>query len=187
MTRYNWVKKQSPAGFTLAEILIVLVFMSIVVMLGWPSLNAALGDFRLSGGAQETVNALEFAQLTATSGRKTRVTIDAVADTILVEQFNPVIDLLGGESELGEADVEGGAFAPMGNPMNKGTDYNISLPSEDRFDGVDITAVDFSHGNLVAFDALGCPSSGGTVTLALGSRQMVVTLDSLTGKVTVSN
>ncbi len=140
--------------------------MSIVVMLGWPSLNAALGDYRLSGAAQEMVTALEFAQLSATSGTQTRVTIDAGADTILVEQFASTADLFGGGDELNENDVEGGAFTPMGNPMNKGTDYNITLSSQDRYPGVDITAVDFGGNNYVTFDALGSPSSGGTATLA---------------------
>ena len=178
--------QQNASGFTFLEVLIVVVFLSIVVMVGWPSLNAALGDYRLSGAAQEMVTALEFAQLSATSGTQTRVTIDAGADTILVEQFESSADLFGGGDELNENDVEGGSFTPMGNPINKGTDYSISISNEDRFDGVDITAVDFGGNNFATFDALGSPSSGGTVTLALGSRQMIVTLDALTGKVTVS-
>lgn len=180
------MKSQIPEGFSFLEVLIVLVFLSIVIMVGWPSLNAALGDYRLSAAAQEMVTALEFAQLNATSGPQTRVTIDAGAETILVERFTIPADLFGGGDALNENDVEGGAFAPMGNPVHKGTDYNLTLSNQDRYPGVDITAVDFDGKNFVTFDSQGSPSSGGTTTLALGDRLIIVTLDALTGKVTVS-
>ena len=183
----HWMKQEISAGFAFLEILIVSVLLSIVVMLGWPSLNAALGDYRLSGAAQEIVNALEFAQLTAmTSGSRTRVVIAAPADRIGVRQFDITADLFNGGDTLAEATVENGTFELMGNPMNKGTDYKIDLPDERRFQGVDITASDFNVGDPVIFDSLGAPSKGGTATISLGGRQMVVTLDALTGKVTVS-
>ena len=74
----------------------------------------------------------------------------------------------------------------MQHPLKKGTDYVIILPDESRFSGVDISTSDFNVEAPVFFDTLGAPSKGGTVTLVLGDRQMVVTLDALTGKVTVS-
>jgi hypothetical protein len=70
--------------------------------------------------------------------------------------------------------------------MNKGTDYEIDLPDDSRFQGVDIAVSDFNLTDPVIFDTLGAPSHGGTVTVAFGGRQMVVSLDALTGKVTVS-
>jgi type II secretory pathway pseudopilin PulG len=175
------------AGFTLIETMIVFLLLSIVTMLGWPSLSASLEHHRLSGAASEIVTALEFAQLnTASSGRQIRVTINAGADTILMEQFTCSADF--SQSILNQEDVESGSFSIMQHPLNRGpVGYNISLPDESRFQGVDITAVAFGANNWVVFDALGAPSSGGTVTLACGSRQMVVTLDALTGKVTVSD
>ena len=182
----NRMKPNVSEGFTFLEVLIVLVFLCIVVMIGWPSLNAALGGYRLSGAAQDVVTAIEFAQMAATSGSQTRVTVDTSANSIIVEQFANSADLFGGGDELNASDVDDGAFKPMENPMNKGTDYNIALSGQDRYPGVDITAVDFGGNSFVTFDALGSPSSGGTVTLALGGRQMVVTVNSLTGTVTVS-
>ena len=180
-------KGHHTAGFTFIEVMIVLLLLGIFAMLGLPALNAAMGDFRLSGAAQEVVSALEFAQLSAISGRKTRVVIGENLDLIAVKQFNITADLFGGGDELVDNDVESGTFELMGYPMNKGTDYEIDFPDESRFQGVDITASDFNVGDPVIFDTLGAPSKGGTVTLALGGRQMVVTLDALTGKVTISN
>ena len=92
-----------------------------------------------------------------------------------------------GGDTLAAADVESGTYELMQYPLKKGTDYRIYLGDEDRFKGVDITASDFEPGSAVTFDALGTPSKGGTVTLTLGSRQMVVTLNELTGKVTVTD
>ena len=186
-TPAHWIKQWRTSGFTYVELMIVLLLLGIFAMLGSPALNTAMGDARLSGATQEVVNALEFAQLSAISGRKTRVVIGENLDLIAVKQFNITADLFGGGDELVDNDVESGTFELMGYPMNKGTDYEIDFPDESRFQGVDITASDFNVGDPVIFDTLGAPSKGGTVTLALGGRQMVVTLDALTGKVTVSN
>ena len=179
---------QMQSGYTLVELLIVVLMLGIMVMAVAPVLNSGLNDARLSGAAEEVVTALEFAQMSAaTSGSRTRVTIDAAMDTIIVERFSISIDLLGSENELDEDDVEGGDFALMERPMNRGVDYSISLPDESRFSGIDITAAAFGAVNFVEFDTLGAPSDGGTVTLDMGGRQIVVALDSLAGKVTLSD
>jgi len=176
------------AGYTLIELLIVMLLLGIMVMAAVPVLNSGLDDARLSGAAEEVVTALEFAQMTAaTSGSRTRVTIDAALDTIVVERVSISIDPLGSESELHEDDVEGRGFALMERPMNRGVDYSISLSDESRFKGIDITTAAFGSGNFVVFDTLGAPSDGGMITLAMSNRQIVVALDSLAGKVTLSH
>ena len=176
-----------PPGFTLLEALIVLLVLAVVAMVSLPALNGALEHSHLSGAASEVVNALEFAQLTAvSSGSKTRVTINVDTDTILVEQFMPSVGLLGNENQLSESDVEGGTFVVMGNPLNRGTDYNVSLAGGKQFGTADITSVAFGAGNWVVFDPQGAPSNGGAVSLTVGSHQVVVNLDSLSGKVSLT-
>lgn len=178
----------SSAGFTLAEVVIVTLLLGILAMLGLPTLNSAMVDSRLSAAVEEIVNALQYAQLTTmTSGRETRVVIGAPQDRVAVRHYKTNADLFGGGDELVAGDVESGTYELMQHPLNKGTDYEIILPDENRFRGVDITASDFNVEAPVFFDTLGAPSKGGTATLALGNRQMVVTLDAMTGKVTVSN
>ena len=177
----------SSAGFTLVEVAIVTLLLGIIAMLGLPTLNAAMVDSRITAAAEEIVNALEFAQMTTmTSGRETRVVIGAPLDRIAVRHYQTNADLFGGGDELVAGDVESGTYELMQYPMNKGTDYEITFPNDNRFRGVDITASDFNVEAPVFFDTLGAPSKGGTVTLALGGRQMIVTLDVLTGQVTVS-
>ena len=180
------IKQRHTSGFTYVELMIVLLLLGIFAMLGFPAFNGAMGDARLSGAAEEVVNALEFAQLTAmTSGRETRVVIGAPQDRIAVRQYTTAADLFNGGDTLTAADVESGTFNLMGYPMNKGTDYSFDFLNENRFHGVDITASDFNIATPVIFNTLGGPSKGGTVTLVFGGRQRVVTLDGLTGKVTV--
>jgi len=178
------LKTRRREGFTLLELLIVGLILGIFTMLGWPVLNSAMGDYRLAAAAEEIVNALECAQLTATTGQQTQVTISSTAKRVDVKQFKPIANLLDGSSQYSAADVEGGIFVYLGNPMNKGTDYSITFPNESRFSGVDITASDF--GSVpVTFDSTGTPSKGGTATLTFSGRQKVVTLNALTGRVSV--
>ena len=180
-----YMKKKSHGGFTLVEVLIVVLLLGLLAMMGTPTLISGMDRYRLSSTATEIITTIEFAQMTAmTAGGKTRITINDVNDTILIEKFTPDVDLLGVEAELDEADVEGGSYKTMGHPTNKGVDYQIEVGSEDRFHGVDILTSTFGAGNFIIFDALGAPSDGGTVTLSLGGSQATLTVDALTGKVT---
>jgi prepilin-type N-terminal cleavage/methylation domain-containing protein len=187
--RLFWRQRQNQRpspGFTVVEVVMVTVILGIAAVVALPMLSSSLNEARLSAAAGEIVTALEFAQLTAaTTGRETRVTIDAAGDTILVEQSSFSQEILTGGAVLAEAIVENGALAPMQYPLKRGTDYKISLAKESRFDGVDITASAFGTQNWVIYNTLGTPSSSGAVTLACGSQQVQVVLDPLTGKVTL--
>jgi hypothetical protein len=162
--------------------------LGIFVTLSWPQLSSALIEARLSGAAEEVVNALEYAQLTAkTSGRNTKVLIAEPANKIGVSQNKSDADLFNGGDVLLASDIESGTYEFILHPLNKGVNYEFFLNNEHRFSGIDITQSDFNNDNPVYFDTMGAPSHGGTVTLTLGSRQIVVNLDQLTGKVTISN
>ena len=179
--------RRSPTGFTLMEVLIVILILSITAMILLPNINQALERSRLSGAADEIMIALGFAQMTAmTTGGQTRVTIDAVADTILIEQFEPDGDLQGSETELSEGDVENGSYVTMEYPTNPGTDYYIVFSNEDRFKNVDIGSAQFGAQNYVIFNSLGTPSQGGTISITSGAGTALLTLDGINGKVTMS-
>ena len=180
-------KLQLSDGFTLIEILIVVMVMGIIATISLPSINSTLAGARLRGAAYEVVTALEYAQLTAmTAGREIQVCIGNSNERIRVKQYVSNADFFTGGDELAENDVENGTYQVMPHPLKKGLDYNFDFPDIDRFKDVDITISDFNCGANLTFDAQGAPSFGGSATLALGSEQIVVTLDALTGKVTVS-
>jgi len=180
-------KRRLSKGFTMAEVLIVVLIMGIVTLAGLPLLTNSMDHYRLKGGAQEVVNALRYAQSSViSSGRQTRVIIAPNVDQIGVRQYTISANLTSGGNQLVAGNVESGTYELMEHPLKKGFDYQIQFPNEDRFKGVDITASDFDESNPVNFDTMGHPSHGGTITLALGSQQMVVTLDALTGKASVN-
>ena len=178
---------QRPKGFTFIEILIFMLILGIIATQALPSIQSGLEVSKISEAASEIIVALQYAQLSAmTTGAESRVTIDPTADTILLERFKITGDIFSGGAEMPENDIDSGAFVNMAHPTNRGVDYSIGFADEDRFYGVDITAVDFGGNNFVTFDALGLPSEGGTVTVSLGSHQTTLTVDASTGKVTSS-
>jgi prepilin-type N-terminal cleavage/methylation domain-containing protein len=182
------VRQPRPAGYTLAEMMVVVLIVAAVAVVAVPALMAPLAEARLSGAVNEVARALEFARRTViSSGRQTRVTVDAAADTILVEQFENGFDLLGSESVLNEGVVEGGSFVPMEHPLNRSLPYSVSFTAQERFRGVEITAVNFGGGSSVIFDTLGIPSSGGSVKLASDTHEVIVTVSPVTGAVSMSD
>lgn len=193
VTKYRLHRFKSPCrefekGFTLIEILIILLIMGITATIAFPNLQSGLEAFKLSAAANEIAVALEYGQLAAmTSGGQARVTIDAGADSILVERFEITGDIMAGGAQMSENDIETGTFVNMAHPFNRGQDYSIVFADEDRFSNVDIGSSTFGGGNSVTFDALGSPSEGGTVTLSLGVRQVTLTVDSLSGSVTADD
>jgi len=172
-------------GFTLVEVLIIVFTLGIVATLALPALQSGIEESKLSGASDEITVALEYSQIVAmTSGEQTRVTIDAASDTILVERFEISGDITG--AVIPEDDIEIGAFATMPHPASRGKNYYIVFADEARFNGVDIVSATFGAGQTVTFGAMGIQSTGGTDILSLGSRQVSLTIDSLTGKVTSS-
>jgi len=178
-------------GFTLLELVIVILILGIVAALGMPALLSSLDAAHLDAAASEVATALRYAQLIAAgTGRPTRVTIDAAADTLQVEQMahaNLAIIMNPANTEIDEADVETGeALALADHPTRRMEAYQISF-TDDRFGGIDIVSATFGGGPTVDFSRVGAPSSAGTVVLALGGRQVTVAIDDLAGRVTVSN
>lgn len=169
-------------GFTLAELIIIVMIVGIVALLALPMMHTALTGMRLSGAAREIAAAIEFAQLSAAgSGRAHRVTVDAAANGLLVEELTYPGDL--SPNEVAESVVEQETYAAAAHALTASGLYQIAFSSEPRFDGVDIASAAFGAGAAVVFDALGSPSTGGSVVLTCGGRQITLTLDPSSGKV----
>ena len=176
-----------PQGFTLIEILTIVLILGIVATFALPSLQSGIGKSRLSGAVSEIVSALEYARLAAmSSGEKTRVTIDPDSDRLLVESFKINGDPLSGATRIPETDIDGGTFVTMPDPVKVGEDYVIGFGGEGRFHNVRVASSVFGDGFYVIFDQEGTPSSGGTVLLTYGDEQRTITVDALTGDVSSS-
>ena len=84
------------------------------------------------------------------------------------------------------------------HPIKKGSNYVVDFSSDGRLDRVDIASVDFDGEVTVAFDYLGSPYSrdvslafanlnSGTITLQAGGLTKTVTVEPVTGFISVSN
>lgn len=174
-------------GFTLVELLVIMVVLGVLFLAGQPMFST-LTDASLSTAAEEIRTALEFAQLVSmTTGMSCRVTIDAAIDTLAVEQLGNAIDFTDNTMvEVLRTAVESESYRIIRHPLKPGASYRVDFRSEARFHQVDVTGAIFGAGNCIAFDRLGVPSDGGTVTLEKGQRQIVVMVAARTGRVTVS-
>jgi prepilin-type N-terminal cleavage/methylation domain-containing protein len=179
--------KSVGAGFTLIEMVVVMLILGIIAVNVIPTLSSGIEKSKLSGAASEIAIALEYAQLHAmTTGEETKVTIDDDADSLIVESYRITGDIFSGASTMPESDIDSGSFSAMSHPIKKGKDYSIVFSDEERFEGVDIVSAAFGANSYVTFNPIGIPSDGGTVTLSYGNQQVTVGLASLSGRVTSS-
>jgi prepilin-type N-terminal cleavage/methylation domain-containing protein len=176
-------------GFTLIEVILVVVLLSVILVVAQPALNPSTDNAKVSAAAGQIVSALEFAQVTAaSSGRSCRVTIDDSADTLAVEQLKSGVDFTdSGLSQVSRGLAESESYQRMWHPISRGKYYSLDFTNGVGFGGVDITAASFGAGSSVIFDARGAPSDAGVVTISRGDRQVSVILDGLTGKVTIND
>ncbi len=68
---------------------------------------------------------------------------------------------------------------------SEGPNYIVDFANDRRFNGVTISAVDFGGSNTIEFDALGAPSTGGTIDLEAEDTAYRVTVAAITGRVTI--
>jgi prepilin-type N-terminal cleavage/methylation domain-containing protein len=172
------------AGVTLLELLIVLLILSIVAMVGMPLIGSAAREARLSRATSDVVSALEYARACASSAR-TDVCVRFSKDTgfVVVERLVPAIDLLGGDILIPESLVEQGVFESVPHPLEKRTNA-FAFISRDAGSPT-IESADFGGTNAVIFQAQGAPSSGGMVKLVLGTLKQTVSVDGVTGQISV--
>ena len=181
-------------GFTLIELVIVVLVLGILAGLAQPMLSKSVTDARLRAAASEVATALEYARATAiNSGRACRVEFDVNAETVVVSQVvHDAIDELNdsGEDELDEWDVDDSgiwSYSTMDNPLHPGTPYVIDFDAKPVFGGVDIVSALFGASNvLVDFDALGAASEDGLIVIGFGGRTANISVDDASGRVTTS-
>jgi MSHA pilin protein MshC len=155
------VTKKCCAGFTLFELLIVIVLLSILSVFALGSLFDQ-DEFAARGFFDDTVNAVRFAQkLAISTGCEVQVAISAAGYQL--SQKGP----LGGPPDC----ITGG-FIPVKNPANRGKNYS-NLSS-----GFSLSPV-----TSITFDARGIPLSGSDATITLSGTSYSFEIDGQTGLV----
>ena len=157
-------QKINKFAFTLLEIIAVLVIISIAALIAIPMFSSA-SETQLRAAANMIAADLEYARSMAISKQKTyKVVFDETNESYTVEDAGSVIS----------------------HPVIIGKDYEIKFSDDSRVNQVDIVEVDFNSSLQVEFNYLGSPDSGGTVRLAARSSTMTITVEAVTGFITIS-
>ena len=162
--------KYRSGGFTLVEIIVVVVIISIAAVIAIPMLSSA-ADMQIRSAANIIAADMEYAKSMAISRQKNySVIFDVNNNSYQIESDGSVIS----------------------HPVNASGNFIVSFASDSRLDRVDISAVDFNSDLTVTFDYLGSPFdvsnqplNNGQVTLVADGITVNVTVEPVTGYITV--
>jgi len=151
-------------GFTMVEIIIVVVIIAIAALAAVPMMSSA-ASIQIRSAANMIAADLEYARsMSISRGERYSVVFDGNAESYRIEdQDNNVIQ----------------------HPVKKGFDYVINFQNDSRLNKVDITSINFNTTSRVEFDCLGSPDNGGTVTLQADSTNKTITVEHVTGFISI--
>ena len=161
-------------AFTIIEIIVVMVILSIAAVLAVPMISSA-ADVQVRSAANMIAADLDYAKSMAISRQQNHTVIfDIANESYEVHDPCGVID----------------------HPIKTGSDFVVDLQNDGRLSRVDVVSAAFDPGSQtsVTFDYLGSPYSGtdtatslnsGVITLQAGTFSMTVTVEPMTGYVTV--
>jgi prepilin-type N-terminal cleavage/methylation domain-containing protein len=151
-------------AFTLVELLIVVVILSIVALTAIPMMSSAAG-IQIRSAANMIAADIEYARSMAISrGQNHSVVFDKDADSYRIVDLNGNV---------------------IQHPVKKGFTYVVDFRNESRLNRVDITNANFNADQTVVFDCLGSPDSGGSVNLQAGGISATVVVEPVTGFVSI--
>ena len=155
----------------MVEILVVLVIIAIAAMMVIPMMGSA-GSMQIRSAANVIAADLEYAKSMAIGRQKIYTVI-----------FNTATESYQIEDPCGV----------IGHPIKKGFNYVVDFSSDSRVDEVDIVSADFDTTSEIQFDYLGCPYDGdgtalnsGVVTLQAGQATATITVEPVTGFISIS-
>ncbi len=152
-------------GFTVIEIMIVLVIITIAALAAVPMMSSA-SSIQIRSASSMIAADLEYAKsMSISRGQNYSVVFDQNADSYWIED-------------------QGGNVIP--HPVKKGFDYLVDFRGDSRLNRVDITGATFTGNPDVEFDSMGSPDSGGTVSLEAGGTTVTITVEPITGYISIN-
>ena len=151
--------KQRQAGFSLVELVLVALIISVVAAIAVPRYANALARYRADAAARRVAADLQLARAEARSAGAARtLTFDVAAGALTINDVRPL-------------------------NRGPGTTYRV-LFGDEPYRAVLVTP-DFGGDPAVTFDGYGNPDSGGSVWVRSGNSQRRVALSATTGLPTV--
>ncbi|WP_197169351.1 GspH/FimT family pseudopilin [Novipirellula galeiformis] len=142
-------------GFSLIEVTIVMVILSIMVAVAAPRWVASLQRYRVANAANRLVADLKRAQLTAFRSSTTKTV---------------TFDVSRGQYTLGDV-------KPLERPSG---DYVVTL-SEAPYKSSLISVWGGTGTQTITFDGFGIPDKGGNIIVASGNLERTITVDAISG------
>jgi general secretion pathway protein H len=169
--------RRARRGFTLIELMIVMVILAIAAAMVVPMASSA-GSMQVRAAGNMVAADLEYAKSMAISrGQKYSVVFDTTNETYKV------------------TDQNGNTIS---HPVKQGFLYTVNFRNDNdsRLNQVDIATVSFDGSSAVSFDYLGSPYSGtggsvaplnsGVITLQAGGVTKTVNVEPVTGYISVN-
>jgi len=155
----------SGRGFSLLEIIIATVILCIAGVMIIPMMSSA-SSTQIRSASNMVAADLEYAKSMAiTKGQDFRVFFNAATESYQIQDQDGAI---------------------ISHPVKKGFDYEVNFSNDDRLNKVGIDNVDFDSASTVTFDYLGSPDNGGDITLTADGVIVTITVEPVTGFVTIS-
>lgn len=159
------------SGFTLIELIIVIMIISIAALTAIPMMSSA-ASMQIRSAANMLTADLEYAKsMSISRGQNYSVVFDKDAESYRIEDQNGNV---------------------IQHPVKKGFDYEINFSTDGRLNKVDIVDADFDGTSVVKFDYLGSPYNGinsplnsGVIRLQAGGTTTTVTVEAVTGFISV--
>jgi len=160
-------------GFTLAEILLVVLIIAIAAMIAVPMMGS-MDSVQIRSAANMIAADLEYAKSMAISRQEDYSVVFPANSYYEVHDQNGIIK----------------------HPVKKGFDYKVDFSGDSRLDKVVIESADFDSSNTITFDYLGSPYSGsgtsnplnsGTISIRAGDFTMTVSVEPVTGFISITD
>jgi prepilin-type N-terminal cleavage/methylation domain-containing protein len=160
-------------GFTLAEVILVVVILAIAAMVAIPFAASGTAT-QLKSAATIIASDLEYAKSMAISrGKQYSVVFNTGTESYQIEDVNGVV---------------------IEHPVKKGFTYTVNFAADSRLSRVDISSVNFDGTVTVRFDYLGSPRradggylNSGSINLSAGGATMTVNVEPVTGYITITD
>ena len=163
----------SSAGFTMIELLMVIVIMAIAAAVVVPMASSA-ASMQLRSAANMVAADLEYAKSMSISRGQWH--------SVVFDPTNEAYRIVGDDG-----------VTVIPHPVKQGFDYVMNFQSESRLSRVDILSANFDGSSTVRFDYFGSPQGGlgplnsGAITLRAGDAERTVNVEPVTGFISVSD
>ena len=165
------ISSYSADGFTLIEVLIVVVIMAIGALLAIPMISSG-SDFQLRAAANIIASDLEYAKSLAITNQ---------------DNYSVIFD-----SDNESYQLKDSSGNVVDDPVRASGTISVDFSTDSRFSQVDIFTALFDSTDTVTYDYLGTPYNGNSTSLSssaivlkAGSQTMTVTVKPVTGYVTI--